>query len=152
MSDRATLPGSGGTGDSAGTAWTTTAIDKLPGGRAALNFEAGPIDVTTLATVVTETFTAMTSRRYEVDAELVITGSVIGDVARIMITDGSNVEIKDSEMRIDSLSGQPLKYAADDMPSAGSMTYKIRGERASGTGTINITGATLRITDVGPAF
>jgi hypothetical protein len=35
---RITLPGSGGTGDTAGDVWTTTAIDKLSGGVISRNF------------------------------------------------------------------------------------------------------------------
>lgn len=152
MPDRAGLPGSGGSGDDDGTPWDEASINKLPGGRVARNFAAGPVDVTATATVVSETFTAMTSRLYEIDCDCIVSSTVAGDDARISITDGSNTPLLERDLFLTSTNPEPLKFSIDDAPSAGSTTYKIRGTRNSGTGTVNVSFCSLRITCVGPAF
>lgn len=153
-SSRTTGPGSGGTGFSNGTAWTETAINKLPGGLAATDGDAsGQSGIgATETTLCSLTFTTISGRYYMVEGDLGISAASAALTATLKITDGSNTALR--SRTIDLTSGENktayIRYlATGDGTSTG---FKLRVVRASGTGTISTGVSLLTVTDVGPSF
>jgi hypothetical protein len=113
---------------------------------------------TTIADVsgLTVTFTALADRLYVV----YFTGAVMStavDRIDLQITNGSNTVQR--ETFTDTVANTPvgMDFATDPLePGAGSITYKIRAERAAGSGTCTVQAAatnraTITVMDVGPA-
>lgn len=107
-------------------------------------------------TGLTITFTAAANRRIKITANVLLASSVAGDIIRATITDGSNTVLQIGQVAASVASqAETVQMIRVLSPSAGSVTYKCRLERLSGTGTMSHThGATfpgqLLIEDIGP--
>jgi hypothetical protein len=108
-------------------------------------------------TGLTVTFTAPADRRYRIDAEAQFASSVGTDLIRMEICNGADVELRGGNVVPGAAnSAVMLSLSHTDAPSAGSVTYKIRAARASGTGNVTLVATTdrysmIRVVDVGPA-
>ncbi len=127
----------------------------VAGGYVQITAPQGGITSTVDVTGLSITFTAVAGRRYRVHGSMYLTSSVTGDLASLQITDGSNNQLQSTQ---EYMAGSGKDTRADVtcivVPGAGSKTYKIRANRASGTGTVQVTaGATfpgfLLIEDIG---
>ncbi len=111
----------------------------------------------TLTDFDTGTLATLSNRYYRIYFELAFQTTVIGDVVRAFLTDGSNSHLasvdclmlqQDFNIQI----GRSFIHA----PGSGSRSYKVRAQRVSGTGTcIGACDATLpgylTVEDVGPS-
>lgn len=103
------------------------------------------------------TFTAVANRRYRITAGAILSSSVANDVARIWITNGSNTQLQAGSTGAmpTATIGHSVLAQVIKTPSAGSITYKVRAERAIGTGNITLTAgstvpAYILVEDIGP--
>ncbi len=160
MAARSTVPGSGGTDDTTGNPWRKVGIDSLPGGLAAYAAETSGVTITTVADIVSVTFTAMTSRMYLVIGTALIHATSANDDVRLSLTDGANTTLsqgrRDSRV-VSTAVDTPLVLFALDAPSAGSVTYKLRGTGinspagALSTGTSS-GGSQIFVVELAPSF
>lgn len=109
------------------------------------------------ATGLSLTVTASTGRRLKTSFEGGIFSSVANDIVAIYITDGSNTQLQEGKV-ITTTNAHATKLTAAyvETPSAGSITRKIRLERAQGTGTCSLRAAAtapayIIIEDIGAA-
>jgi len=96
---------------------------------------------TTLADVtgLSLTFTAIASRLYKISVYGLLRSSVTTDVAQLLIADGSNNTISVSQVITGNSSfGVTATCFALVTPAAGSVTYKARCVRSSGTGIVTL--------------
>lgn len=99
---------------------------------------------TTLADVtgLSVTFTAAANRHYRISVHGLLRSSVSGDIAQLLIADGSNNTLSIGQVDCSSTS---FAFTASCFhvltPSAGSVTYKARCVRSSGTGTVTLDSA-----------
>jgi hypothetical protein len=115
--------------------------------------------ITTLTdlTSLTVTFTALANRRYRITGKALFLSSVASDVVNFWIADGSSVNQNVTGWSSPSTSfGVGALVQAIESPSAGSVTYKLRAERASGTGNVTMAAAAtypafILVEDIGPA-
>jgi hypothetical protein len=113
---------------------------------------------TTLADIagLSVTFTAVANRRYKISASGFIASTVANDTGRLSITDGANAQQQAGNVPLPvANTGYAMGFFVVVTPSAGSVTYKIRGERQAGTGNLTISAgatlpATILIEDIGP--
>lgn len=143
----------------AGTALTATNVDKLAGGwigYAQVTSNLG--GYTTPAadlTGLTLTVTANSNRYHKVSFKVEVSSSVTNDVAEVLITDGGGTQINRGAAAcvtgVLSLVGMTVETGW-----SGSTTRKLRMNRASGTGTLQMsasatTPAFILIEDMGSA-
>jgi hypothetical protein len=153
MATRTTGPGSGGTGFTTSTAWTETAIDKLPGGLAAYVTDAGGSAVTTEATYGEVTFTTVDDRKYLVEVDTSVAINTSASTFRVKITNSANTELQGRNVQFDSATGAfpvVVRYLATG--DGTSKTFKCRIGRTAGSGSADIGEVLLTVTDVGPSF
>jgi hypothetical protein len=114
---------------------------------------------TTLADVtgLSVTFTAAASRLYKITVAGLLRSSVAGDVAQLLIADGSNTTLAVSQV---VCAATNFAFTATtsiiQAPSAGSVTYKARCVRSDGSGTVTLDAAAtypavIFVEDVGAA-
>src|SRR6185369_8577492 len=115
---------------------------------------AGAVTITTLADIGSITWTAQTSRTYIMEYIGAAQSTVANDIVRIIITNSSNTEQKRLEQAVPVANENvvfPMKFIIQ--PSAGSVTYKVRGSMPSGTGVVTTAAqGYILISDVGPSF
>ncbi len=88
------------------------------------------------------TFTAEAGRSYKITAAVLVGSSVANDKAHMMITNGSNVQVAVGTVvcTLTGLNFYSIFAQAVVVPGAGSVTYKMRGVRSAGTGTLTYIG------------
>lgn len=108
-------------------------------------------------TGLTYTFTAQGGRRYRITGTCEVSSSVAGDFALLNVSDGSGTQIKRA-MSSAIPSGRTLTVTviATHAPAAGSVTYKLRLGRDSGSGSLTMSAqsnnpASILVEDIGPA-
>lgn len=112
---------------------------------------------TTLADIsgFSVTFTGEASRRYKLTLHAHIETSVAGDYARLIIATNAGTVIGDCKRELPVINeSQGVSVVVIVQPGAGSVTYKVQGERITGTGNIKIDAsatslATLLVEDIG---
>lgn len=116
--------------------------------------------ITTVAdlTSLTATWTTAARRHTRISLFGQLVSSVANDIAGLLITTGANAEVARTNVYLPSsgITSVGASVFAVVSPAAGTVTYKARLERVSGTGTIQSTAsgvnpATLVIEDIGPA-
>lgn len=114
---------------------------------------------TTIADVsgLSVAFTALANRLYVVTFSGTVQSSVSGDRIDVQITDGTPTTFREAIHFIPGNNAPVFTHfcTAPLEPGAGSITYKIRAERASGSGNCTINAgstnpATIQVHDVGP--
>lgn len=150
-----TIPG----GFTAGDVLTAADMNLLPAG------EVGSASITSSTTFTTlqdisglsVTFTALASRRYRVTAHGLLRSTVTTDIAQLLIADASSTTISVGQVAcVSTTFAVSCSVMAIVTPSAGSCTYKVRGVRSSGSGTITLDCAStypayIVVEDIGPA-
>ena len=92
------------------------------------------VDLTSLSA----TWTAFTNRSYRITGYALMTSTVAADEAGLYITDSSNAVVQTGLATLSTASQrQTLHIAVPVSPTAGSVTYKLRALRNSGTGTLS---------------
>ena len=136
----------------ASTAWTEAAIDKLPGGLAGYDTNAGASAQTATDDYGTVTFTSLDDRFYMVEISTGITVNTNSAVILVSIANASNAALVATTL--DYAAGENgavrLRYLATG--DGTSKTFKCRVQRSSGTGTYSIGEVLVTVLDVGPAF
>lgn len=99
---------------------------------------------TTLADVtgLSVTFTAAASRYYKISVHGLLRSSVANDVAQLVIANAANTTLNVGQVVCANTTfavGAPVSFVAQ--PAAGSVTYKVRCVRSSGTGTVTLDAA-----------
>lgn len=101
------------------------------------------------------TFTGEASRRYRLTLHAHIESSVAGDYARLTISTSGGTVIADGKRELPVINeSQEITVVAIVQPGAGSVTYKVQGERLTGTGNVKIDAsatslAMLLVEDIG---
>lgn len=131
-------------------------------GRGTIGYVARTTDQAGITAVVdvgglSITFTAAASRRYRITAEALMFGSVANDAMQLQITDAANTILQYAQLPTGVNVGHAYKLHCErvHIPSAGSVTYKVRALRAAGTGTLQISAtanwpAFILVEDIGP--
>lgn len=142
--------------EAVGDVLTKANFDKLPGGwigYAEAVANQGAITAEVDLTSLTVTVTVNTSRRLRISALGLLQSTVASDVVRIFIyEDGASIQLADEHA-----GGQTtVTPSVIRTPTAGSHTYKLRGQRAVGTGTVTLLAsasnpAYILVEDIGPA-
>lgn len=155
MPTRTPKSGSWATSDFIGAA----DLNKDAGGWVGFESRTTDLSFTTITDVtgLSVTFTAVANRRYKISVVGLIISSVANDVAQLIIADGSNTTLAVSQVvcASTSYSVQAGTFLLTQ-PSAGSVTYKARVFRASGTGTCTLQAAAtypayILVEDLGPS-
>lgn len=125
-----------------GTAWAPLAPRTI-GYVALTSAHAGITTVTDLSfggTPLAVTFTALAGRRYRVTASAHCITTVSGDVAGIVLADGANNQLQTAQAVVYPV-GNDVRITTIGIftPGAGVVTYKARGLRAAGTGSLTYT-------------
>jgi hypothetical protein len=136
-------------------------MQNLPWGRVGhASITSNSSAFTTVADVsgLSVAFTALADRYYVASFSGIISSTVSLDRIDVQITDSANTVLKESINFIPGNSApMTCHFATAPLePGAGSVTYKIRAERVSGTGSCIIVGAAtnpavITVMDVGPA-
>lgn len=126
----------------AGQVLTAAALNDLTSGRvgsASVTATQGSITTVTDVTSLTLTWTAIASRYYRIIGQVGAFSSVADDRIELAITDGSNTQIAGNitTNRLTSVCSF-ITVIATVAPGAGSVTYKLRMLRVSGTGNITM--------------
>lgn len=106
----------------------------------------------------TVTFTAGTSRIYLLQVDCIVSSTVANDVVRLLITDNANAQLTFRDVKCITASDNYSGFASLLVtPASGSITYKVRAARQSGSGNCNIGASAtapsdFRAFDQGPAF
>jgi len=94
------------------------------------------------ATGLSLTFTAIAGRLYKISLHGLLRSSVTTDVAQLLIADGANNTISVGQVLcVDASFAVTCSCFALVSPSAGSVTYKARFVRSSGSGTCTLDAA-----------
>lgn len=148
-----TIPG----GFIAGDVLTAAEVNALPGGligQASITADTSTTTTTADASV-SVTFTAQAGRTYKVTAIARITSTVADDLSGVIIADSSNVvQNRGSIVAGGANRAEGINVIALVAPGAGSVTYKIRYTRVSGSGNVKISAdstgpCTLVVEDIG---
>lgn len=96
-------------------------------------------DITYGGSPLSVTFTAVAGRRYKITADCFMTSTVAGDLASIQITNAANSPLQSAHVAVPT-GLYSLKAHAElvAVPGAGSVTYKVRANRAAGSGTVAV--------------
>jgi len=120
-------------------------VDSVVGGRgvvatATKTSGQGGITSVTDVTSLSVTFTAVTGRRYRLSFQGQVYSSVSGDTVQVQITDSTNAVQNFGIAFVSSGYSYSLSIRVDAYvtPSAGSVTYKVRALRNTGSGTVGI--------------
>lgn len=83
------------------------------------------------------TFTALAGRRYRIVGFGLVTSTVSGDTATLVVTDASNA-VQGTRGLVPLSSGYSVSIRCEAIvsPGAGSVTYKLRGKRWTGSGNL----------------
>lgn len=118
------------------------ALNAAPRGRVGYaQVVANQTGITTVVdlTGLTVTFTAAAGRRYRISMSCKVLSTVVGDAVKVAITDSGGTEIQNAEIINQSgATGQSMGCAVVLVPGAGSVTYKLRATRTSGTGSVSV--------------
>lgn len=121
----------------------------------ATSAQTGITTVTDL-TSLSITFTAAANRRYLLVGNVPATSTVANDRVEVVIADGSNNVLQVAADNVGVSTGlTTLVPMVDVVPGAGSVTYKLRIQRGSGTGTVGSNplggwSARFHVVDMGP--
>jgi len=99
----------------------------------------GSITTVVDVTSATITFTAISGYRYRISGQGLFSSTVSGDNASLTITDGSNTVLQTANLIVSTAGTQTITSSVVVTPSAGSVTYKLRASRVSGTGVLTLT-------------
>lgn len=155
MSTRTAYPATESNGDT----WTTTVIDKLPGGwigDVSVTADQGSITSEVDATGLTLTVTANASRRLRIEGIANLRSTVANDRGIIRLyKDGTQIKTGTILLSVSNTTESVYCYVTDT-PSTGSHTYKMTVERVTGSGTMTLKAnstdpSLLTVTDIGPA-
>lgn len=118
-------------------------VDSVVGGRgvvatATKTSGQGSITSVTDVTSLSVTFTAVTGRRYRLSFQGQVYSSVSGDTVQVQITDSTNAVQNFGIALASSGYSMSIRIDAYVTPSAGSVTYKVRALRNTGSGTVGI--------------
>jgi hypothetical protein len=102
------------------------------------------------------TWTAISTRSYYLMFDGQVASSVAGDRISVYITDGSGTQVTGRTAIVSSVSDVGLTVACRLTGLSGSVTYKVRAQRLSGSGTTTISAsatvpAFFSVLDVGAA-
>ena len=143
------------------TPWGQWAHDTalgVPGGciavaqlTAGFAFSTSPIDIPGLAV----TFTAAAGRRFKVTAEMYVQTTVTGDRIGFVIANAGGASLASAVFVATANNGEMITRSLITTPAAGPVTYKLRGYRAAGTGSVSMVAtasdpAFIIVEDVGP--
>ena len=112
-------------------------------GYVAASVDTGPsaMAAATDLTGLTLTWTAISTRVYELEAFVNVSTSVAGDNVVIQITDNAGTVIRSSVADMNAASRTQTVIAKTRLTAlSGSVTYKVRGLRNAGTGNITTSG------------
>lgn len=85
------------------------------------------------------TFTAVANRMYKIEVFANVSSSVAGDWAALRLRTSGGSQIQSCQCELPVINEeQTLNMVAFVTPGAGSVTYKVSGERLSGTGNIMV--------------
>jgi hypothetical protein len=97
------------------------------------------------------TFTAVAHRRYKLHAECNISGTVTGDVASLIVNDGSgDLFTNRGQVLAGATAAMTVVCEAFSTPGAGAVTMKCRKANAAGAGTVTFSGIRFYVEDCGP--
>lgn len=118
-------------------------VDSVVGGRgvvatATKTSGQGSITSVTDVTSLSVTFTAVTGRRYRLSFQGQVYSNVSGDTVQVQITDSTNAVQNFGIALASSGYSMSIRVDAYVTPSAGSVTYKVRALRNTGSGTVGI--------------
>lgn len=118
-------------------------VDSVVGGRgvvatATKTSQQGSITSVTDVTSLSVTFTAVTGRRYRLSFQGQVFSSSSGDTVQVQITDSTNAVQNFGIALANSGYSKSISVDAYVTPSAGSVTYKVRALRHTGSGTVGI--------------
>lgn len=115
---------------------------------------SGVVNLTSLAV----TFVAVAGRRYRVHGSTLMQGTNANASGSLVIADGAGTQLQRRDTGTMSLPTVPVAIAVEvyTTPAAGSTTYRLRANLATGTGTISSVAsgnipALISVDDVGPA-
>lgn len=132
----------------AGEVLTATNLNDLTSGRVSsvsVTSSQGSITTITDLTSLTITFTAIASRYYEIRGMVMVQSTVAADRVEVAITDGSNTYVSAASILTSTANvDQSLNVFGLVSPGAGSVTYKLRALRVSGTGTVTMSASATR--------
>lgn len=131
------------------TVYTQADVDSLVAGfskgritSASLTSDSATFTTIADITSYTVTFTAEASRYYRLAIKAHIESSVAGDYARLAITTDGDTVLNDCKRELPVANeSQSIECWVIVQPGAGSVTYKVRGERVSGTGNVKVDAA-----------
>jgi hypothetical protein len=125
------------------------------------SFGTSMADITFGGSALSLTFTAVSNRRLKITTRVKLTSSLTGSgsVTQVVVADGSNntIGVVQQQSISASSSDDPVFIGSViTSPSSGSVTYKLRGYRVNGTGTITALASAadpmwMLIEDIGPA-
>ena len=125
------------------------------------SFGTSMADITFGGSALSLTFTAVANRRYKITTRVKLTSSITGagSVTQVVVADGSNNTVGVVQQQVISAtsSDDPVFLGSVIVaPGAGSISYKLRGYRVNGTGTITALASAadpmwLLIEDIGPS-
>jgi hypothetical protein len=120
---------------------TAADMNLLPAGEVGYaSVTANQGSITTIAdlTSLTATWTAVASRRYQITVFGQAVSSVAGDLAGLYITNGAGTQVQLTTWYLPSAGVSSVAVSAQVLLTglSGSVTYKARMARVSGTGTI----------------
>ena len=141
-----TIPGAFNAGD----VLTASNMNLLPAGRiGSASITADQTSISTMAdiTSLTVTFTAITGRLYLITGKIDFLSSVADGVWGFYVTNSANTQQNQATGIILSTNSHTGIVHAVVQPTSGSVTYKLRMERVSGTGTYTMQASSTR-----PAF
>lgn len=125
----------------AGTPLTAAEMNLLPGGckgRAVVTASQSGITAVTDLTGATVTFTALAGRRYKITGEVLLFSNTAATNMTLAIRKGSATQIQSRPTGLIAAGDLVTATATvDDVPGAGSVTYKLSVSRQAGTGTIS---------------
>jgi hypothetical protein len=138
---------------------TAANMNLLPAGKIAYAAAtANQASVTSIVdlTGLTVTFTALASRKYRVSAQVYVGSTVTADVVALYITDGASTPVQVAQQLLTTSGAITVTSSVIVSSVAGSTTYKLRGQRTAGTGSLTFVAAAanpmyILVEDIGPA-
>lgn len=145
--------------EAVGDVLTKANFDKLPGGwigYAEVVASQGSITTEVDLTSLTVTVTVNTSRRIKITAECMFASTVADDIAGLYIYEGAARLQERGQLMRPATWNMAVHAELILTPTAGSHTYKLRGIRWGGSGTVTMYAAAtapafILVEDIGPA-